>query len=260
MSQPQPRTSNSLRVFKQFMLRRPDGTLDVLGAISRECYENWLEIKHASDCEAEATKFYRALTNHVAGTRHPHIGQQYRSRGYHEKLASAASPSSDTYAENVHELFLKLKPEDASYLTQMASHVVTRFGTEFTEESRHAVYALLRFAVLGRTNRCAVSAPATRAQQLCDEHPSELTMVFDVAAKTWAESLLAQDLSSKHWVLGVDPRELMRLVVAIGGAFHQPGTAFTIHQQSIMCQDSTRRCLDLTYVVDPESYYLAVYA
>ncbi|KAH9251118.1 hypothetical protein BASA81_011017 [Batrachochytrium salamandrivorans] len=226
---------------------------------------NWFSVDGRSPFEPEEeaallTLFRLRLPWPCFAQTHSHIGQQYRSRGYHEKLALAALLPSDPFAANVHELFLKLKPEDASYLTQMASHVVTHFGTEFTEEGQRAVYDLLRFAVLGRTNRCAVSAPATRAQELCNNHPSELTLVFDVTAKTWAESLLAQDLSSKRWTLGIDPRELMRLVVAVGGAFHQPGTAFTIHQQSVVCKDSIRRCLDLTYIVDPESYYLIVFA
>ncbi|KAH9249451.1 hypothetical protein BASA81_012813 [Batrachochytrium salamandrivorans] len=254
------RASTSLRMFKQFVFRQPDGTLNVSGTISRECYESWLRVRRSQDCEAEAGKFYRALTNHVAGTSHPHIGQQYRSRGHHEKLASIDTLAPDTFAENVRELFHKLKPEDASYLIQMASHVVTHFGAEFTEEDQHTVYDLLRFAVLGRTSRCAVIAATTRAQELCNKHPSELTLVFDVTAKTWTESLLAWDLSSRRWALGMDPRELMRIVVAVGGAFHQPGTAFIIHQQSVVCQDSSRRRLDLTYVVDVESYYLVVYA
>lgn len=60
--------STSLGVFRQYIFRQPDGTLVVSGAVSRECYENWLKIKRSSDSEAEATKFYRALTNHVAGT------------------------------------------------------------------------------------------------------------------------------------------------------------------------------------------------
>lgn len=61
-------TMTSIQTFRKFIIRLPDGTLDVSGVISRGCYLAWLELKSREETDLSATAYYRALTNHVSGT------------------------------------------------------------------------------------------------------------------------------------------------------------------------------------------------
>ncbi|KAH9255321.1 hypothetical protein BASA81_006773 [Batrachochytrium salamandrivorans] len=107
-------SSPSLRVFREHMIRLPNGTLDVSGVVSRACYLRWLDTKNARESDVEAKRFYRTLTNQVSGVdgRSPFteeeetallqllrcklrwpcfplhlysLGTRYRSMGFHEK-------------------------------------------------------------------------------------------------------------------------------------------------------------------------------
>lgn len=104
----------SMQLFREHIVRREDGTLDVLGLIERPCYTQWLASRFALESEAEAKKYHRTLTNHVSGVdgrtafdpeeeeailalfrlKQPwpclpkslsSIGKRYRTKGYHEK-------------------------------------------------------------------------------------------------------------------------------------------------------------------------------
>ncbi|KAH9255994.1 hypothetical protein BASA81_005770 [Batrachochytrium salamandrivorans] len=137
------RASTSLQILRSYVLRFPNGTLDVSGLISTACYEEWLLAKFAHPNDAEAKKYHRILTNHVSGVdgRTPfdpeeeeailillrkhepwpcfpshlaRIGRRYRTKGFHEKqrlLASPVSPVSSISLANAQKS-LVLSPRE----------------------------------------------------------------------------------------------------------------------------------------------------
>lgn len=62
------RQSPSLRLFRVFLNREATGELNSEKIISRDCYLAWLKAKGVAETDIEAQRFYRILTNHVAGT------------------------------------------------------------------------------------------------------------------------------------------------------------------------------------------------
>lgn len=150
--------------------------------------------------------------------------------------------------------------------------MVSQFASEFTIENQREVYDLLRFAILGRTQRCCKDAPTSHADVLCFDPFDTMTMVLDMTTKSYEHCVLAQNDASRVLfgdLVGMCDKslmwrgELLRMVLAIGGAYHQPGVQFTIRKQEVVAEDGSNdntTCLwDLTYYVDPESFFLVVY-
>ena len=109
----------SIRIFRQYIQRNSDGSLDASQVISMECYHAFLTAKGAKDCEEEAKKFYRVLTTHLSGVdgrksfrpeeeeailnvlrrnepwpcfpTNVHYGTGFRGRGFHEKQSLLAT-------------------------------------------------------------------------------------------------------------------------------------------------------------------------
>lgn len=335
------RASTSLRVFRAAMRRREDGSIDVSGVISRQCFRAWLELKNVSESDAESLKFRRVLTNHVSGTdgRCPfdpdeeeailtllrkkvswpcfpphlaHLGMRYRSRGFHERrmqqeqqqaaedAAAAAAAMAvlplpiaeeeddeededaaevlaaklvhDAFLENVNQMLMLLKPQDASYLTHLGGLAVCNFAFEFSPQDQCEIYEVLRYTILGRT-ACCRKQPATlsTAQRLCTGGIArdKVAVVLDMTAKSFSACVLAQNVASKRWIgskLGecypriMQRNDLFRMMLAICGAFHCPGTAFTVTKQEIACINGETKHFDSTYCVDPESFLLVMTA
>jgi hypothetical protein len=112
---------NSLQIFRSFMLRTADGSLDASRIHSLECYTEWREHRgNPPDCETELKTFQKTLSNHLCGVdkrapfnreeeaailivlkerkRWPCCPAEYqigtrgfRSLGYYEKQAEAAA-------------------------------------------------------------------------------------------------------------------------------------------------------------------------
>lgn len=130
----------SLKVFREFLLVLPDGSIDASRVHSAECYEKWLQARNTEADDNEARKFHRSLSNHLSGVDgrspfakreeeavlkvlrkkkrwpcfadQPHLnfGQVgYRSRGFHEKNAAlpVAAAAAGEEAENKR---VKLEP------------------------------------------------------------------------------------------------------------------------------------------------------
>lgn len=201
-----------------------------------------------------------------------HLGKQFRSRGYHEKLQQPPPPAQRSVQteDNINELVALLKPEDAQYLTELGGHVVSHsaFTATFTLEDQCKVYDLLRYAILGRTLRCYKDVPYSHAESLCFESFDAMIMVLDMTAKTYATCVLAQNLTSRTRVGDLVGNcnqnlmwhsELLRVIIAIGGAYHQPQVEFIVRRQKTVCIGTVKLvCFDTTYCVDPDSYFLVV--
>lgn len=124
-----PRNKNpvtSLKVFRQFFKRNPDGSLDASRINSKECYEAWLGSRKGN-CRRPERFFQRTLTAHISGTdgrtpfqaeeeeailrwlrvkqRWPcfeqssvRFGEQgFRSKGFHEKNAEMGVTAAHGY-------------------------------------------------------------------------------------------------------------------------------------------------------------------
>ncbi|KAH9261010.1 hypothetical protein BASA81_000714 [Batrachochytrium salamandrivorans] len=307
------KNSRSLKVFRPFIKRLADGTLDVSGVISRDCYEQWMHARHAVETDDEAQKFHRTLTNHVSGT---HLGRRHRAMGHHEKqkistvegayiplpaimlepisptiTARSSLPQPNQYQQQQQQPLLdwldlpeikeeddlgkmlqQLDSDDASYLTQLAEHVVRNFAGEYSAKDRQAIDDIFRFMILGRTKRCCqdlLVSPKATANQLCrDFAHTEDTLVFvcDFAANNQDERVLAQNFGC-DWAMGklegrcatdsIHQHDLFRVLVAIGGAFHQPSIPFTVARQQLFNTSTLQnRQVDMTYIVDPSSFLL----
>lgn len=55
----------SLYIFRQFLSRNADGTIDASQVHSKECYEMWLQRKNKTATSEEAKYFHRTLSSHV---------------------------------------------------------------------------------------------------------------------------------------------------------------------------------------------------
>ncbi|KAH9254012.1 hypothetical protein BASA81_007887 [Batrachochytrium salamandrivorans] len=325
------KNSRSLKVFRPFIKRLADDTLDVSGIISRDCYVQWMRARHSHETDDEAHKFHRTLTNHdgrcpfdpkeeaaVLGLlrmkkswpcfpKHlEHLGRRYRAMGHHEKqlalegdyiplpavMLEPLSPmlqprTSLPEPEPLHPLqswsqkdndndlgkiLLQLGSEDASYLTQLAEHMVRNFASEYSTKDRQAIDDIFRFMILGRTKRCCQDFPASpkqTAKQLCHEfaHTDDmLVFVCDFAANNQEERVLAQNFVC-NWVMGdlegkcvadtIHQHDLLRVLVAIGGAFHQPSIPFTVARQHLFNPSTLQtKQMNMTYIVDPSSFLL----
>ncbi|KAH9256914.1 hypothetical protein BASA81_004735 [Batrachochytrium salamandrivorans] len=116
----------SIRVFREYLHARPDGTVDASQVTSRECYEAFLLAKKSVHCENEAKKFRRTLTTHLTGVdgrrafepaeeeaillllrqnkpwpcfpAEMQVGSMFRGKGFHEKqlLMNQSHPSTST--------------------------------------------------------------------------------------------------------------------------------------------------------------------
>lgn len=58
-------TSTSLHVLRAHIKYSAEGSLDASGVISIACYEAWIATRKHSN--AQATTYYRVLTNHLSG-------------------------------------------------------------------------------------------------------------------------------------------------------------------------------------------------
>lgn len=166
---------------------------------------------------------------------------------------------------NINEIVSLLNAEDAMFLTQLSGHVLS---TNFTADDQHAVYDLLRYAIMGRSVLCFKIMAFSRADELCLESFDSMTMVLDIA-KPYAQCVLAQNMMSRarmgDLVMGKSrPNlmwhgELLRITLAVGGAFHKPAVEFMVRRQETVCIGTVKMvCFDTTYCVDPESFFLVV--
>lgn len=178
--------------------------------------------------------------------------------------------------ENINALLNQMSVEDALHLSNLGRCIVTKYASTFTLEDQNEVYQILRFTILARTNRCRTESVITRAQVLCDhftvvqqqrEQNTRLVMVFDLTAKSYADCVVAQNEANVAFfgnITGNSRQSLMqqvdlfRLILAIGGAFHRPGVPFAIRNVTLQSQQ-TVSYHDMTYWVDPESYYMVVF-
>ncbi|KAH9249671.1 hypothetical protein BASA81_012640 [Batrachochytrium salamandrivorans] len=310
MQQPPTANRSSLHVLRAYFERLPNGELDASQVISRRCYLNWLASKQASESNIQAKRFHRALTNHVAGNgRCPfekdeeaallvllrkkeswpcfpsalaHFGKRFRAVGHHERSSTArmATPTTtvvtntdlDAAQENITQMLLQLKAEDASYLARLSGHIVCNFAQDFSYEDRESVGEIIRFMILGRTLRCRQTAECglKQAKALCQSFSyaspsSTVVFVLDMAAKSDPERVLAQNLPANEFcgklegAFGsqlVQRSDLFRCFVAMGGAYHKPGTEFTVTKQTL--SGTTAMLFDVTYYVDPETLYLVL--
>lgn len=208
-----------------------------------------------------------------------HFGKRFRAVGYHERCgkapsisaAVAASTNLDATRENVTQMLLQLNAEDASYLTRLSGHIVCNFAQDFSCEDRKSIGEIIRFMILGRTLRCrqTVEFDPKQAKALCQifsyaSPSSTLVFVLDMAAKSDPERVLAQNPPAEEFcgkledAFGgqlVERGDLFRCFVAIGGAYHKPGTEFTVTRQTL----SGTTLFDMTYYVDPETLYLVLF-
>lgn len=172
----------------------------------------------------------------------------------------------DDKFDNVHALLLQLSPNDAEFLTQLGSYLVSNFAEGcFSVTDLDAIYQIFRFTMLGRTALCRMDAPLYRAHELCDQHSifcfdSKPVVVFDLVAKSIQECVLAQHELCRE-LLGpltngkmLTRPELLRFTIAVGGAYHRPGVEFKIYNQEIGCN----KLFDIMYYVDPETFFLMV--
>lgn len=225
-----------------------------------------------------------------------HLGKRFRSNGYHEKRrglvgppTSSTTPSPESTpiadkfvaaaagaingtSEGVSEILQQLSDVDASYLTRLGSNVVCNFNTEFTMDVQQTISEIMRLVILARTNRCCTVASSTAAEDMCVKHstsPNIVVTVCDLAAGSFVNRYLAQNAASIELFgnmvggtesIQVERDDLFRLMLAIGGAFHQPGIAFEVAKQQVICPRSGATILyDMTYLVDPDSFYLATF-
>lgn len=166
---------------------------------------------------------------------------------------------------NINEIVSLLNAEDAMFLTQLSGHILS---TNFTANDQHAVYDLLRYAIMDRSVLCFKSMAVSRVDELCLESFDSMTMVLDIA-KPYAQCVLAQNMMSRarmgDLVMGKSQLnlmwhgELLRIILAMGGAFHKPAIEFMVRRQETMCIGTVNVvCFDTTYCVDPESFFLVV--
>ena len=169
---------------------------------------------------------------------------------------------------NINEMLSRLRTEDASYLTQLAGHLVSNFGCEFSLKNQETIYEVLRFMVLGRTSRCSKEPRVDDAVQLCVDFcsHSSLVLVVDLAVKTFdgrilAQSQISEDLLGRHQTNFLQQADLFRAIIAMGCAFHCPGDeGFTVTNQSLCCAalGETKR-FHMTYFFHPDTCYLVVH-
>lgn len=190
--------------------------------------------------------------------------------GYHEKRENPDDLCKkyvvDHRQANVERLLSQLSTNDAVYLSDLSASLASKRAIVYTDEE---IYNILRFMVLARTNRCAkdtVSAHA--AQSICHGHTGQeqVCIVLDLAAKSLQHSVLAQN-HADHQVFGTLSTfgnviglriDLFRVLLAIGGAYHQPGVTFTVQQQELYCCLETTRKFDMNYLVDVNSCVLVM--
>lgn len=186
-----------------------------------------------------------------------HLGKQYRSKGYHEKLQLMSPLPSlqqvpPAIIANINEIVFQLSVEDAKYLTQLGGRVVQ--NSWFQDPS--VVFDLLKFVILGKTMRCCKNAPLSRAQELCSQNA--MTAVLDMTAQSYSQCVLAQNEASLAYFKDHNllwHGELLRVILAIGGAYHRPGVKFIVRQQAMYNHSS---CFDVSYWVDVDSFFLVV--
>lgn len=215
-----------------------------------------------------------------------HLGKRYRANGFHEKKREKQLASEKEFAlaivgmeaipptiqnescRNINEMLSRLRSEDASYLTELAGHLVSNFGCEFSLKNQETIYEVLRFMVLGRTSRCSKQPTVDEAVQICIDFcsRSSLVLVVDLAVQTFDRRILAQsqfseDLLGRHQDNFLQQADLFRAIVAMGSAFHCPGgEGFTVINQNVCCAalGETNR-FDITYFFHPETCYLVMH-
>lgn len=195
--------TNSLVVFRMFLTKKEDGTLDASRITSRECYLAWLSYQDKLECEKQARKFQRALSNHLCGVdgrtpferseedailvvlkrklRWPcfpdlNIGRNgFRSQGFHEKhrnvpgtpvltATTTATPTATTATtEDV--------DEDSGRMSQFENgmhHLIASFPT-FNLDAWASMMSFARFTVFAKIPISKYNAyPAAYPQELCD--------------------------------------------------------------------------------------------
>lgn len=104
----------SIRLFRDSMLVRADGSIDASGVVSKACFQEWLKARNIDESVGDAKRYQRVLSNHLSGVdgrcpfteeeeaailkvvrrkeRWPCFGPNisightgFRSKGYHEK-------------------------------------------------------------------------------------------------------------------------------------------------------------------------------
>lgn len=218
-----------------------------------------------------------------------HIGSRYRAQGYHEKQrikqrasagttmdSSLAPPAASSIREqNARELLDLMDPKDATYWSQLCSSLVSGIlqqAEKLTEEEYTHVGEILRYTLLGKTERCRKFAPLSTAMDLCAKYssssPELFVVIYDLTASQCSERMLAQNdtslgngfkLVDGHGNRYVHRGDVFRILLAIGGAYMQPGVEFTVKQQEAS-YGGENSMFDVTYVVDLESYFLVTCA
>lgn len=200
--------------------------------------------------------------------------------GYHEKrhknnIITTTTTATTASEENIKQLMPLLSRDDGVFLAEFAKRVVANYATNtFSLADQHAVSEILRYMILGRTIRCRVFAPISTAQMLCNKHEGDgseflCVMVCDMTAKPLTKRVLAQNKTSSTVIgdlrlMGYDRlmchADVYRLLLAIGGAFHQPNVRFRVFKQQVVCGKPPQTSLfDMTYLVDPDSFFLVVF-
>lgn len=217
------------------------------------------------------------------------MGQRFRARGFHEKMREdrlkprtlqLLSSANDLAARNLSQIKQQLGEADATYLQGLCDAIVTNYTStsgDLTVQAREEIAALLRFTILGKTKRCRTETPECAAFELCEKYSREdaerIVTVTDMTSKTYdgrvvaqnalcleTVGVLTQDLQFKM----VKPLDILCVLMAILGAYFQPGVEFCVLNQELShgvgeSGDMESRFFEMTYVVDVDSFLLILY-
>ncbi|KAH9251330.1 hypothetical protein BASA81_010741 [Batrachochytrium salamandrivorans] len=201
--------TNSLVVFRMFLTKNEDGTLDASQITSRECYLAWLSYQDKLECEKQARKFQRALSNHLCGVdgrtpfdrleedaillvlkrklRWPcfpdlNIGRNgFRSQGFHEKHRNSPNTPVSTTGGGGAKRARKIVEEeeeegDHGRMNQFENgirHLIASFPT-FNLDAWSAMMSFARFTVFAKIPISKYDAyPSAYPQELCDKVTKE---------------------------------------------------------------------------------------
>ncbi|KAH9254051.1 hypothetical protein BASA81_007926 [Batrachochytrium salamandrivorans] len=228
-----PRTS--LQIFRAFISRRSDDSLDASGVISRECFEAWRKSRKGQITNAER-QFQRALSAHLAALdgRLPFSVEEeqavllqvrkrevwpcfksngsvvgssgFRSKGYHEKLKKTTTAVTTVVATTSNSEVIGSRiashtnEESIAFWTQYVGSLASTFDTD-PDAFWNQIGQVWKYVLYARSS-ASVTAQFTQetANELClkysTEYPTEFVSVSTAFSTSFSCVVLAENNES----------------------------------------------------------------
>ncbi|KAH9260684.1 hypothetical protein BASA81_001151 [Batrachochytrium salamandrivorans] len=222
----------SIRLFRDSMVIRPDGSIDASGVVSKACFQEWLKARNINESVGDAKRYQRVLSNHLSGVdgrcpfteeeeeailkvvrrkeRWPCFGPNisightgFRSKGYHEKQRERDSlPPPSLGARTAATLPLYRPP--VAHLPPMDCATMVEIGYRLKQyleafdavgvDVWESVLGIFKFMIGTKAKRGRTYIPQPYVHELCQRHSTDHTLVVVMdLAEPFTSRVVAQN-------------------------------------------------------------------